>query len=92
MLLDVPMEFVRTNYRTIMQKLKAYLGLDGDTWIASVIDEAYRTLIDHDKKVHYDAEIVEGNKMKDLDLQSKAQPYKETEKESEPIGFTATWQ
>jgi DnaJ-class molecular chaperone len=43
---DAPMEVVQAAYRTIMQKLKAHPDLGGDHWNASVINEAFETLID----------------------------------------------
>ena len=89
---DAPMEIIQASYRTIMQKLKAHPDLGGDTWNASVINEAYQTLIDHEKRVRYDAALFEAKKMKDLSLQSKAQRYSKTKAETEPVDFTATWQ
>ena len=89
---DAPMEIIQASYRTIMQKLKAHPDLGGDTWNASVINEAYEVLTDHQKRVHYDAELFQANQMRDLSLQSKAQRYQKTQKESEPVDFTATWQ
>ena len=89
---DAPMEIIQASYRTIMQKLKAHPDLGGDTWNAAVINEAYQTLIDHNKRVRYDAMLFEENQMKDLSLQSKAQRYSNTQEQTESVDLTATWQ
>ena len=89
---DAPMEIIQASYRTIMQKLKAHPDLGGDTWNASVINEAYQTLIDHEKRVRYDALLFRENELRDLSLQSKAQRYEETKEASEAPDFSATWQ
>lgn len=89
---DAPMEIIQASYRTIMQKLKAHPDLGGDTWNASVINEAYQILTNHEKRVHYDATLFHENELKDLSLQTKAQRYKETEAASQPPNFDATWQ
>ena len=89
---DAPMEIIQASYRTIMQKLKAHPDLGGDTWNASVINEAYQTLIDHEKRVSYDAALFPEKALKDLSLQSKAQRYKETKEATQKPNFDATWQ
>lgn len=88
---DAPMEIIQASYRTIMQKLKAHPDLGGDTWSAKVINEAYETLSNHDKRVRYDAMLFQENEMRDLSLQSKAQRYKTTQQAGSPVDLTATW-
>lgn len=89
---DAPMEIIQASYRTIMQKLKAHPDLGGDTWNASVINEAYQVLIDREKRVAYDALLFKENALQDLSLQSKAQRYEETRTAGETPDFSATWQ
>lgn len=89
---DAPMEIIQASYRTIMQKLKAHPDLGGDTWNASVINKAYQTLIDHDKRIAYDAQLFKEKQLRDLSLQSKAQRYEKTKAAGEPPNFSATWQ
>jgi DnaJ-class molecular chaperone len=51
---DAPLEIVQASYRTLMQKLRAHPDLGGDDWNASVINEAYNTLCDSEKRAAYD--------------------------------------
>jgi len=69
---DAPMEIVQASYRTIMQKLKAHPDLGGDTWNASIINEAYQTLIDPNRRIHYDQSLFADHGINKLGLQSTA--------------------
>ncbi|MFT4562970.1 MAG: DnaJ-class molecular chaperone [Gammaproteobacteria bacterium] len=99
---DAPMEIIQVSYRTIMQKLKAHPDLGGDTWNASVINEAYQILSDPMRRVKYDEELFAKKNLKKLGLQSeaqryhqtkaKAQHYQETQNATGNIDLTATWQ
>ena len=51
---DAPVEIIKTSYRTMMQRLRMHPDLGGDHWTATVINEAYATLIDPDKRAAYD--------------------------------------
>jgi len=54
---DAPEEIIRTSYRTLMQRMKMHPDLGGDTWDAALINEAYATLIDPDKRAQYDEQL-----------------------------------
>ncbi len=95
------MEIIQSSYRTIMQKLKAHPDLGGDTWNASVINEAYQTLVDPIRRTYYDEKLFSATNIKKLGLQSdaqrhhetkaKAQRYQETKEATDDINFSATW-
>jgi DnaJ-class molecular chaperone len=99
---DAPMEIVQASYRTIMQKLKAHPDLGGDTWNASVINEAYQTLADPMRRIEYDEQLFTQTNLKKLGLQSEAQRYhatkakvqrhQETQDSTDASGVAATWQ
>lgn len=82
---DAPMEVVQAAYRTIMQKLKAHPDLGGDHWNASVINEAFETLIDADRRRAYDAELFKQNDWKSLGQQSADQ-------RDNGYAFDSTWE
>ena len=43
---DAPTEIIKSSYRTLMQKLRMHPDLGGDQWNATLINEAYQTLMD----------------------------------------------
>lgn len=51
---DAPEEIIRTSYRTLMQRMKMHPDLGGDHWDAMLINEAYATLIDPERRADYD--------------------------------------
>jgi DnaJ-class molecular chaperone len=51
---DAPTEVVRASYRTLMQQLKQHPDLGGEHWNASIINEAYKVLVDSDLRREYD--------------------------------------
>ena len=51
---DAPLEIIRASYRTLMQRLKAHPDLGGDAAHAAMINEAYDTLRDVDRRAAYD--------------------------------------
>jgi DnaJ-class molecular chaperone len=51
---DAPAAIIRASFQTMMQKLKQHPDLGGEHWNASVIIEAYRVLMDVDKRRAYD--------------------------------------
>ena len=95
------MEIIQASYRTIMQKLKAHPDLGGDTWNASVINEAYQTLVDPIRRTYYDEKLFSEKNIKKLGLQSeaqryhetkaKAQRYQETKEATDDIELSSTW-
>jgi curved DNA-binding protein CbpA len=54
---DAPVEIIRSSYRTLMRELKMHPDLGGSTWDASVLNEAYETLIDPARRAAYDEEL-----------------------------------
>jgi curved DNA-binding protein CbpA len=54
---DAPTEIIRVSYRTLMRELKKHPDLGGDTWDASVLNEAYETLSDPARRAAYDEEL-----------------------------------
>ncbi len=51
---DAPLAVIRSSYKTIMQKLRVHPDLGGDTAKALLINEAYETLSDSEKRRQYD--------------------------------------
>ncbi|MBT8421828.1 MAG: J domain-containing protein, partial [Gammaproteobacteria bacterium] len=51
---DAPAEIIKTSYRTMMQRMKMHPDLGGDHFTATMINEAYATLMDADKRAAYD--------------------------------------
>jgi len=54
---DAPVEIIRTSYHALMKEMKKHPDLGGDDWTASVINEAYETLSDNNKREAYDREL-----------------------------------
>lgn len=61
---DAPTEIIRSSYRTLMLKLKQHPDLGGDDWNAALINQAYETLADAEKRAKYDRELRRFNKVK----------------------------
>jgi len=55
---DAPVEIIKTSYRTLMQRLKMHPDLGGDHWQASLINEAFATLSDPEKRAQYDGGLL----------------------------------
>jgi len=89
---DAPMEIVQASYRTIMQKLKAHPDLGGDTWNASVVNEAYETLIEPDQRAAYDKLLFAEKDLQMLALQSNAQRYQDIQDVTDNEIFSGTWE
>ena len=70
---DAPTEIIQASYRTLMQKLKAHPDLGGDEWIAAIINEAFDTLSDPEKRRSYDRKLFKNNDIGTLGLQEKGQ-------------------
>ena len=51
---DAPLEIIKTSYRTLMQRMRMHPDLGGDHWQASLINEAYATLSDPQRRANYD--------------------------------------
>jgi DnaJ-class molecular chaperone len=51
---DAPTALIRASYQTLMQKLRQHPDLGGRHWNASIINEAYRVLVDPEKRDAYD--------------------------------------
>lgn len=55
---DAPIELVRVNYRTLIQKLRAHPDLGGENWSAAHLNAAYHTLSDAKRRAAYDRELL----------------------------------
>ncbi len=51
---DAPAEIIRASYRTLMRELKTHPDLGGSTSEAAVLNEAYETLSDPERRAAYD--------------------------------------
>jgi hypothetical protein len=54
---DAPVEIIRASYRTLMRELKIHPDLGGSTSEASILNEAYETLSDPERRAAYDKKI-----------------------------------
>lgn len=55
---DAPLEIIKNNYRTLLQKLRLHPDLGGKNWNATVINEAYNTLRHPLKRAAYDKTLL----------------------------------
>ncbi len=55
---DAPLEIIKNNYRTLLQKLRLHPDLGGKHWNASIINEAYNILRYPDKRAAYDKKLL----------------------------------
>jgi curved DNA-binding protein CbpA len=55
---DAPLEIIKNNYRTLLQKLRLHPDLGGENWNATVINEAYNTLRHPLKRAAYDKKLL----------------------------------
>lgn len=55
---DAPREIIKASYRTLMQKLRHHPDLGGDSWNASILNEAYAILTDPEKRSAYDQQFL----------------------------------
>ncbi len=56
---DAPFEIIRTSYLTLLHKLKQHPDLGGDHWNATLLNEAFHTLSDKEKRAEYDKRLLE---------------------------------
>jgi hypothetical protein len=54
---DAPAEVIRTSYRTLMQTLKMHPDLGGEHWTAALLNEAFATLMNPEKRASYDKSV-----------------------------------
>ena len=55
---DAPVDIIRSNYRTLLQKLRLHPDLGGVTQQATVINEAYHVLRDPERRTAYDQSLL----------------------------------
>ena len=55
---DAPLEIIKNNYRTLLQKLRLHPDLGGENWNATVINKAYNTLRHQKKRAAYDKNLM----------------------------------
>ncbi len=63
---DAPLESIKNNYRTLLQKLRLHPDLGGENWNASIINEAYSVLRNPLKRATYDKELLQRYDLKSL--------------------------
>ncbi len=63
---DASAEVIRSNYRTLLQKLKLHPDLGGDNWNASLLNNAYNTLRHPAKREAYDRKLLKQYKLEQL--------------------------
>lgn len=56
---DAPLEVIRASYRTLMLQLKQHPDLGGEQWNAAILNEAYATLSDRNKRAEYNKTLFE---------------------------------
>jgi curved DNA-binding protein CbpA len=56
---DAPLESIKNNYRTLLQKLRLHPDLGGENWNASIINEAYNVLRNPLKRADYDKKLLQ---------------------------------
>ncbi|MFQ5652117.1 MAG: J domain-containing protein [bacterium] len=56
---DAPLEIIRACYKTLMRELRQHPDLGGEHWNAKVLNEAYATLSDEQKRRQYDQQLFE---------------------------------
>lgn len=54
---EAPVEVIKASYRTLMSRLKMHPDLGGDHEMAVLVNEAYATLSDPERRAAYDREI-----------------------------------
>ncbi|MBA2484057.1 MAG: DnaJ domain-containing protein [Nitrosomonas sp.] len=67
---DAPMEVIRNNYRTLLQKLRLHPDLGGDHSHASLVNQAWHTLRDPVRRRAYDHQLLQ-----DYHIQTLSQGY-----------------
>jgi hypothetical protein len=54
---DAPAEVIRASHRTLMLRLRRHPDLGGDHWNATLLNEAFSTLMDPERRAEYDAAL-----------------------------------
>jgi len=63
---DASPAVIRNNYRTLLQKLRLHPDLGGDDWNASLLNIAYNTLRQPQRRAEYDRELLQQYSLADL--------------------------
>lgn len=67
---DAPLEVIRASYRTLMNQLGKHPDHGGEHWEAAVLNEAYATLTNPEKRAEYDKQLFEHYTKKPFGMQS----------------------
>ena len=71
---DAPVEIIKNNYRTLMQKLKLHPDLGGNLQDATAINEAYQVLTNPEQRAKYDGALLAEYGIKSLSQGNLHQP------------------
>ena len=63
---DAPLEIIKNNYRTLLQKLRLHPDLGGENRNASIINEAYNVLRNPEKRSAYDQSLLKRYELSSL--------------------------
>ena len=63
---DAPVSVIRSNYRTLLQKLRVHPDLGGAHWNASLVNQAYATLKNSVKRAAYDQKLLASHHISEL--------------------------
>lgn len=63
---DASLDVIKSSYRTLLQKLRIHPDLGGDEWNTRIINQAYNTLRNPEKRASYDKQLLEEYSLEQL--------------------------